>query len=35
MRLNNLDRHLRLRLIYMQVCYVHRPISSCILQNLI
>ena len=34
-RLNTLDRLLLLRLIYMQDCYVHRLISSCILQNLI
>jgi len=32
MRLNTLDRILLLRLIYMQDCYVHRLISSCILQ---
>ena len=35
MRLNTLGRRLRLRLIYMQDCYVDHPISSCILQNLI
>ena len=35
MRLDTLDRLLLLRLIYMQDCYVHRLISSCILQNLI
>ena len=35
MRLNTLDCRLLLRLIYMQDCYVHHLISSCILQNLI
>jgi len=35
MRLDTLDRRLRLRLIYMQNCYVHHLIPSCILQNLI
>jgi len=35
MRLDTLDRLLLLRLIYMQDCYVHSLISSCILQNLI
>ena len=33
--LNTLDRFLLLRLIYMQDRYVHRLISSCILQNLV
>ena len=35
LRLNTLGRRLRLRLIYMQDCYVHHLISSYILQNLI